>query len=357
MSAVSPEMQEFQARNVAYAQQILRAFATPEERERIKARLELAPTPKDVVHAESSLRLYRFRPRQKRLHRTPVLIVPSLILRYYVMDLMRGHSLIEYLVDQGIDTYLVDWGVPGDEHGHLTFDDYVDTFLRRCVRKVSRLTGRPRVALLGQCLGGTIASVYAALHPEQIDRLVGLTTPIDFEGAGLLALWTHKDHFQVDKVLQGFRNVVPADFIHACFQYLDVKATVERYKRLYNNVLDENFMVSYAALDHWLNDKIPFPARVYRTLIQDLYQENRLVRGELVVSGRQVDLANITCPVLNIAAEFDHVFPEKSTRALDQQVSGPAEFVRIGTGHVTCVTLFPQRMETFQAIGGFLKRR
>jgi polyhydroxyalkanoate synthase len=259
-------------------------------------------------------------------------------------------------VNQGIDVYLVDWGVPGEEHGKLTFDYYIDTFLRRCVRKVLRRTGSEKINLMGQCLGGTLAAVYAAVHPEQINKLICMTTPIDFEDAGLLSVWTDSKTFDIDKIVESYGSVIPADFIHACFQYLDVKATVQSYKKLYNNVLDENFLYYYRALDAWLKDKIPFPALVFGKFIKELYQENRLAKGTFTINGKTANLENITCPVLNIASQFDHVFPEKSAKALDDLVGGESEYHLIPAGHVTLVVLFPQRFETFRIMSEFILR-
>jgi polyhydroxyalkanoate synthase subunit PhaC len=354
---IPKDAKEFSERNAKYAKIIAASMASSkEEREKAKKELKLAETPKEEIYSESSLKLYRFTPVSKKLHKTPLLIVPSLILRYYVMDLMKGHSLIEHLVEQGIDTYLIDWGTPGDEHGELTFDYYIDTFIRRCVRKVSRRHGREPIDLFGQCLGGTMAAIYAALHQEQIRRLGLITAPVDFRDAGLLALWTKKETFKVDKVVEAFGPVVPASFVHACFQFLDVKATVERYKKLYNNVLDDNFLYLYRALDHWLNDQIPFPGQVFRKFIRGLYQDNQLVKGEFMIHDRAVSLRNITCPTLSIAAEFDHVFPECAASGITGLVRGSMEYHKVPAGHVTLIVLFPQRHDTYRIVTEFFTR-
>ena len=353
---IPQDMMDFAARNKKFSETLLQSMASPAQKEEMRAKLGLNPTPKETVYSENSLRLYRFRSPAgvaAGQHKTPILIVPSLILRYWVMDLMKGHSLIEHLLEQGLDVWLVDWGAPGREHGNLGFTDYVGTFLRRCVRQVRRHTDCDKVHLLGQCLGGTLAAMYTALHSEEIERLVCLTTPVDFEDAGLLSLWTRKETFKIDSIVGAFGPVIPAHFVHACFQFLDVKATVDRYKKLFNNVLDEGFMQSYLALDHWLNDQIPFASPAFRNLVVDLYQENRLVTGKFDVGGRMVDFGQIRCPVMNIAAQYDHVFPEKSVKALNTLVSGPVEYHLMPTGHVTCVSVFPQRIDTFNLISTF----
>lgn len=354
MKPLEPE--ELKKRNEKYSKIIFESMTADKDKvQKQKEELKLNPTPREVIYSESSIKLYRFTPVKKNLKKTPVLMVPSLILKYYILDLMKGHSLIEHLVNNGYDTYLLDWGTPGDEHGHLTFDDYIDKFLKRAVNRVSRRTGSPKIHLFGQCIGGTLAAIFASLYPEKIEKLICLTTPVDFEDSGLLSSWTDRERFDVDKIADSFGNVIPADFIHAWFQYLDLKKTVDSYKNLYNNVLDENFMFYYQALDNWLKNKVPFPAGVFRKFIKDLYQENKLSRGEFEINGVKADLSNITCPVLNITAQFEHVFPEQSAKMLNDLVQGPVSYHVVQAGHVTLVAVFPQRLETFKLITDFLE--
>ncbi len=345
-------------KNEKYLKILLNSMtATTEDFERMKDQLQLAPTPKEVVHQETGVKLYRYTPVKEELHPIPLLIIPSLILKYYVMDLIKEHSLIEHLVNQGIDVYLLDWGVPGPEHGQLTFDYYIDTFMRRAVRKVSRLTGQEKINLMGQCLGGTLAAIFAALYPEKINRFIALTTPVDFEDAGLLSIWTDKKIFDLDKVVNSFGATISPEFIHSCFQYLDLTATVQKYKNLYNNILDENFLYYYRAVDCWVNDKIPFPSKVFRKFIGELYQENLLIKGEFTINNRKVDLSRMDFPILNLVAQFDHVFPEKAAKNLNDLVSGPVEYHLIPAGHVTLIVLFPVRTEVFSIITDFILER
>jgi len=350
-----PEAAAMKERNLKYTAVLMESLmAGKKDRERMRQELHMAPTPKEVIYQESSISLYRFTPACRKLHPVPLLIIPSKLLRYYILDLMKGHSLIEHLVASGIDTYLLDWGSPGDEVGGLTFDYYVDTLMRRCVRQVIRKTGSPRIHMLGQCLGGVFSVVYASLYPEQIQRLVCLTTPVDFRDSGILSLWTQQENFDVDRLVDAHGATLPAEIIHAAFPYLDVKATVEKYKKLYHNVLNEDFLYQYKTLDHWLNDKIPFPGEVFRKFIGDLYQRNMLFEGTFTIHGRVADLKNITCPVLNIAAAQDHIFPEKTVAALNGMVGGDVEYHLVPAGHVTIVVLFPVRTDTYRLITDFI---
>ena len=165
-------------------------------------------TPAQVVHHENKWRLLRYEPRAAgRAYRTPLLLVPSLINRHYVLDLMPGKSFVEYLVGMGHDVFVIDWGTPGDEDRHLTFDDIVDGYLGRAVRVAARLGGAARVHVLGYCLGGTLAIIHAAARPERIASLCVLAAPVKFGDEGLLAAWTRSRRFDLDALVTALGNV------------------------------------------------------------------------------------------------------------------------------------------------------
>ena len=120
---------------------------------------QVGVTPSDVVWAENKWRLLRYRPRPEGLsHHTPLLLVPSLINRHYVLDLMPGKSFAEYMVAQGFDVYCIDWGTPGDEDRYVTFDDIVDTALGRAIRKVASTVPHQKTHVLGYCMGGMLSA-------------------------------------------------------------------------------------------------------------------------------------------------------------------------------------------------------
>src|SRR5829696_9106163 len=140
-------------------------------------------TPHDVVYAENKLRLLHYLPANaarpdRPAMSVPVLVVPSFLYRYTVLDLVPGASLIGYLVEHGLDVYLVDWGTPGREDRHITFDRYIGDLLRRVVRRVRRLSGQDRVSLLGYSLGGTMTAIFTALYDDYVANLVQLLAPV-----------------------------------------------------------------------------------------------------------------------------------------------------------------------------------
>src|SRR5262245_26723309 len=123
--------------------------------------MDTAQTPRQILYREGSAKLYRFADQRSTAapaHAPPILLVPSLINRWYVLDLFPGSSLVEALVGIGLDTFCLDWGVPGDEDRFLDWDAVVSR-LSRAVRMVQRKTGAARIALVGYCMGGTLAGI------------------------------------------------------------------------------------------------------------------------------------------------------------------------------------------------------
>ena len=145
---------------------------------------QVGMTPHSVVWTENKWRLLRFAPARPRF-KTPVLLVPSLINRWYVLDLRPGASLVEALVGAGIDVWCLDWGVPEAEDRYLDWEAVVAR-LGRAVRRVKRETACDKLAILGYCMGGTLTTIYTALHPSDFAALVTLAAPIDFKLGGQL---------------------------------------------------------------------------------------------------------------------------------------------------------------------------
>src|SRR5215470_3266550 len=118
---------------------------------------ELGATPKDVIYAQETLKLYRYRPQRDEIYRVPIVLIMSLVSRSYILDLTKGQSFVEFLLQQGFDVYLIDWGVPRAEHSTLRLEDYVLDFIPACARAVTEDSAEPEVSLVGYCMGGQLA--------------------------------------------------------------------------------------------------------------------------------------------------------------------------------------------------------
>lgn len=295
-------------------------------------------TPYDVVHAENKWRLLRYRARPEGLaYTTPVLMVPSLINRHYVLDLMPGKSLAEYLVAKGHDLYCIDWGTPSDEDRFVTFDDVADKALGRAIRVSARTSGTDAVHLFGYCLGGTLAVIHAAAHPEKIRSLLALAAPVRFDDGGLLTRWTNAPGFDLRALVDGFGNV-PWQLMQGAFQLLRPTLNLSKGIHLLDRAWDDEYLDGFLALETWGNDNVPFPGECYREYVDSLYRQNLLHKGELRLGGRPARMEQIDKPVLAITFQHDNIVPQASAAELVERVSSTdKDLWTLPGGHVGAV--------------------
>lgn len=292
-------------------------------------------TPKDAVHHENKLTLYRYRERPQGLaSKTPVLLVPSLINRHYVLDLMPGKSFTEYLVNAGHEVYTIDWGTPGPEDRYLTFDEIIDGYIRRAMHKVSmRAEGRP-VHVMGYCLGGTLATILAATRPERFASLAAVAAPVKFEDDGLLSKWTRTPTFDVTAMVEAFGNT-PWQLMQSAFHMLRPTLSLSKAVYFLEKCWDDEFVDGFLALETWGNDNVSFPGEAYKRYVEELYRKDALISGELSVAGRRADLKNVTCPTLAVTFEHDNIVPKDSAAVLLERVGAEdRQHIHLGGGHV-----------------------
>ncbi|HEV8494729.1 MAG TPA: alpha/beta fold hydrolase, partial [Candidatus Angelobacter sp.] len=162
--------------------------------------LKKGATPSEVVYEQGRLRVLHYQGQSAPAYPVPLLFVFALVNRPYILDLKQGRSVISHFVNQGFDTYLLDWGSPTRAERYLSLDHYINGYLADVVNFLRRRTGAPRVSLLGYCMGGTMSAIFTALHPESVRNLMLLAAGINFATCdGLLNLWTQPQYFDVDK--------------------------------------------------------------------------------------------------------------------------------------------------------------
>jgi polyhydroxyalkanoate synthase len=307
-----------------------------------------------VLYEEGSTRLIRFAgPRPPRAGAV-ALLVPSLINRWYVLDLRRGASLVEALVEHGIDTYCLDWGVSGDEDRDLGWDRIVDRVLR-ALRRTRREAGAAPL-VVGYCMGATVSAIAIALEPELARGFVNIAGPIDFSEAGLLATLAHRDHF--DPAAMTEAGNLPGAMMQSGFLALRPTSTISKWVTLAARASEPAYRDEFTVLERWAGDNVPFPGAAYVTYIRELYQENRLVKKEHVVRGERVDLSRIRCPVLSIAAERDAICPPDAAFAIAGSVgSNDTECVTVPGGHVGAVVGRTARTKLYPKVADWIARR
>lgn len=344
-----PEEYQQMYRRVKRATQVLTYDTEP----------EVGPTPKEVIWTRNKTKLYRYISEQPKKHKIPLLLVYALINKPYILDLTKGGSLVEYLVNRGFDVYLLDWGTPGYEDKTMKLDDYIMDYIPRAVRKVLRKSNVDEVSILGYCMGGTMTSVFASLHPElPIRNLIFMTSPFDFENTGLYGAMLDERFFNIDKVVETL-GVIPPEMIDFGNKLIKPMAnTYGPFVSLVDRADNEKFVKSFKLLQKWLNDGIPFPGEAYRQWIRDFYQKNKLIKGELVVRGQKVKLENITANVLNLAGENDLIAQPHQVEALMDAISSKdKQFKNLPVGHTSITFGSKASKITYPTISEWLAER
>jgi len=326
-----------------------------------RGRPPVAATPADVVHSENKWRLLRYRPAAGaagRIFAVPVVVVPSLINRHYVLDLLPGKSFIEAMVRRGHDVFCIDWGTPEDEDRFLDFDEITDRYLGRAFRVATRLShasasdaalgeakGRASGAagnarpphVLGYCLGGTLTAIHAAANPASMSSLTLLAAPIGFHDDGLLSTWVRSKGFDVDALVDGTGNV-PWQLMQVAFQMLRPTMGAAKLVGALDRAWEDEFLDTFHATETWGNDNISFPGACYQRYIRDLYQRDSLVNGTFCLSGRPAKLESIVCPLLTVSFEHDHIVPPASAAVvMDRVGSTDKHRIHLSGGHVGAV--------------------
>ncbi len=299
---------------------------------------EVGTTPKDAIYSRGTLRLYHYHAMSDEVYRIPVVLVMSLISKPYILDLTAGVSFVEFLLKQGFDVFMVDWGVPRPEDTVLKLEDYTLDFIPACVEQIQQATGEREISFIGYCMGGLLSLIYGGLVPDApIANLACIATPVDFEGMGLFKQWSDKRWFDVDRIVDTLGNI-PPELMYRSFELLRPADRLVSYVRLWDNLWNDAYVKHYRLFNKWTSDQIPFPGECYRQTTKDLMWENKLIKGELEVGGRTVDLKKITCPVINAMAQHDHIAPYEATKELTQLVgSVDTEDVVMKGGHVSLV--------------------
>jgi polyhydroxyalkanoate synthase subunit PhaC len=316
-------------------------------------------TPKGVVWQKDKVKLYRYESTAKKRFPVPVLLVYALILKPYILDLVPGHSFVEYLLGEGFDVYMLDWGVPSSEDKDLSFENYVLDYMPGAVERVLEDSRGEGLTLFGYCQGGTISAMYTALFARKPPRnLALLATPTGFasEDLGLFGVWILPWKYLDPDLVVGPSGNVPADRVG---RFIESAARPPvGYANPWVNIVRRSFSDAFLAASEWVDDGVPFPGEAFRQWIRDFYQKNKLAKGELELRGQRVDLSNIECPVLSIAGSKDFICPlPQAETAMGLVGSQDKEFLVLDAGHVGLMAGSVAENELWPRVRDWLKPR
>jgi len=274
-----------------------------------------------AVYKEDKMTLYRYEaPGDVVQKATPMLIVYALVNRPYMTDIQEDRSTIRNLLAHGQDVYLIDWGYPDETDQALTMDDYINGYIDRCVDVIRKRHKLDKINILGICQGGSFSLCYASMQPNKVKNLVTMVTPVDFKTPdNMLSAWVQ--HMDVDLLVDTMGNI-PGEMLN--WTFLSMKPfslTGQKYFGMVDVLEDENKLKNFLRMEKWIFDSPDQAGETFRQFIKDFYQNNGFINGGVELGDRTVDLKNITCPVLNVFAEQDHLVPPDASKALKGRTS------------------------------------
>ncbi len=302
----------------------------------------VAVTPGNVVFRNHLIELIQYAPTTDTVVAEPVLIVPSCIMKYYILDLSPGNSMVRYLVGKGYTVFMVSWRNPDASDRDLGLDDYVRMGVFDAMAAIREGTGAARIHAMGYCLGGTLLSIAAARlgrgdgtaaergrFPElaSVSLLAALT---DFSEPGEMGVFIDKDQVKTLQAQMARTGFLSGRQMAGTFQFLNSRDLIwSRNTRRYLLGQDEvgNDMMA------WNADVTRLPARMHSEYLDQLFLHNALATGQFHCGGVEVDLTDIKAPMLVVGTVRDHVCPWTSVYKIHRLTDVHTTFILAAGGH------------------------
>lgn len=318
----------------------------------------LGSCPRENVYQQDKVILYRYRSKQPVSQRAavPLLICYAMVNGPEILDLQTDRSLIRGLLARGNDVYLIDWGRPGAPERYLDMAHYIEQYLAGCVEYICAAHRLSRIHLLGVCQGGTLSLCYAALHPQRLQTLTTMVTPVDFcTPENLLSKWVRE--VDIDALVAAHGNI-PATLLNSAFVTLQpFRLLSQKYVNVLDSQLPRADLENFLRMEKWIFDSPDQPGEMFRQFIKTFYQENQLARRTLQLRGVPVDLGAIKAPVLNIYATEDHLVPPSATLPLEDYIgSRDYQVHAFAGGHIGMYVSRRAQQEVPDVVSGWLSK-
>jgi polyhydroxyalkanoate synthase len=253
-----------------------------------------------------------------------------------VLDLQPNNSMIRYLLGEGFDVFLLDWGVADAVEAQNTLEDYVDDYIPEAVAATMAESGAEELNLIGYCFGGVLTLLLMAGHQDELPvrNLVTLATPADYSKMGFMSQMFAAGRLDPEDVIDE-TGLVSSARMDEGFQSLKPTDQIVQQVNLFQNLWNDQFVEGFLAMNQWARDQVPFPGAAFKQTVQILIRQNALMKGVIPFGRGEVRLKDITVPYLNVFAEQDGIVPAAASEPITRLVgSRDASDLRLQSGHV-----------------------
>jgi polyhydroxyalkanoate synthase len=305
----------------------------------------IAVTPGKVVYQNNLVQLLQFEPTTKKVCKTPLLIMPPWINKYYILDLREKNSFIKWATSQGITVFCISWVNPDEKLADKSFEDYITEGPLDCLAAIEKATGEKDINVIGYCLGGTLlASTLAHMaarknNPQKVKAATFFTSMVDFTEAGELSVFIDEEQLASLEERMNERGYLEGSEMATTFNMLRANDLIWSF--VINNYLKGKDPFPFDLL-YWNSDSTRMPAAMHSYYLRKMYLENKLVEpGALKMLGTKIDLTKIKTPTFILSTREDHIAPWKSTYAATQIYQGKIKFCLAASGHIAGVVNHP----------------
>jgi polyhydroxyalkanoate synthase len=313
----------------------------------------LALTPGKVVFQNELMQLIQYEATTPQVLKTPLLIVPPWINKFYILDLTPEKSFIKWCVDEGITVFVISWVNPDAKLAEKSFEQYMREGVIAALDAVKAATGQSKVNAIGYCVGGTLLAITLAyLTAKKQNRALSATffaAQMDFTYAGDLMVFVDEQQIKQLETRMQEQGYLEASHMANAFNMLRANDLIWPY--VVNNYLRGKKPYPFDIL-YWNSDATRMPAANHSFYLRNCYLENRLTKGEMEIAGITLDLRKVKVPVYNLATREDHIAPAKSVLFGSQYFGGPVKFVLAGSGHIAGVVNPPAKQKYEYWLGG-----
>lgn len=300
----------------------------------------LAVTKGSVVYQNDLMQLIQYEPTTEKAFKTPLLVVPPWINKYYILDMRPENSYVKWLTDQGHTVFIVSWVNPDQSHAGKRFEDYMHEGIVDSLTQIEKITGEKSTNVIGYCIGGTLLTITLAWMKakgmaDRIKSATFLTTLIDFKDAGELKLFTDEKQIESMEKEMTEKGVLSGDHLQKTFAMLRANDMIWSF--VINNYLMGKEPFPFDLL-YWNEDSTNMPCAMHSFYLRKMYLENKLIEPEgLEIEGVKIDVRDINTPAYFLSTREDHIAPWKATYAGYAAFTGPKKFTLSASGHVAGV--------------------